>query len=73
MAESAPPARPSLTRVWLRAIRPFSFPASIVPVAVGAACAAIADSFSAGLTLLTLLGCLALQAGTNLANEFYDW
>ena len=73
MAESARPPRPSLTRVWLRAIRPFSFPASIVPVAVGAACATVANSFSAGLTLLTLLGCLALQAGTNLANEFYDW
>jgi 1,4-dihydroxy-2-naphthoate polyprenyltransferase len=73
VADSAPPARPSPARVWLRALRPFSFPASIVPVAVGAAAAAVSGHFSPGLTLLTLLGCVALQAGTNLSNEFYDW
>ena len=73
MTESLPTQRPSLARVWLRAIRPFSFPASVVPVAVGGATAALAGGFSWGMFWLTLLGCLALQTGTNLANEYYDF
>jgi 1,4-dihydroxy-2-naphthoate octaprenyltransferase len=70
---SLSPARPTTFRIWLRAIRPFSFPASVVPVAVGAACAGALGSVSWGGFALTLVGCVALQAGTNLVNEFYDW
>jgi 1,4-dihydroxy-2-naphthoate octaprenyltransferase len=66
-------ARPSPLRVWLRAVRPFSFPASVVPVTVGAACAATLGPVSINRFLLTLLGAVALHAGTNLVNDFYDW
>ena len=73
MSDARLTPRPSLARVWLRAIRPFSFPASIVPVAVGGATAGLAGAFSWGMLWLTLLGCVALQAGTNLANEYFDF
>ena len=73
MSDARLTPRPSLARVWLRAIRPFSLPASIVPVAVGGATAALAGTFSWGMFWLTLLGCLALQVGTNLANEYFDF
>ncbi len=66
-------SRPPLARVWLRAIRPITLPASVVPVAVGGATAALSGHFSWGMFWLTLLGCLVLQMGTNLANEYYDF
>lgn len=65
--------RPALLAVWLRAIRVYSFPASVVPVAAGAATAALAGGFSLSAFLLALLGCVALQAGSNLVNEYFDW
>ena len=74
MAAASPPTvRPVPLAVWLRAIRPYSFPASVVPVSAGGAAAALAGAFSPPIFLLTLLGCLALQAGSNLVNEYYDW
>lgn len=76
-AESRSPAdavpRPSSGRVWLRAIRPWSFAASVVPVAVGAGCAILAGQFSLPAFLLCMVGGVALQAGTNLVNDYYDW
>jgi len=69
-AETPPPSFP---RVWYRAIRPFSFTASIIPVLVGGACALVVGSFSPLAFVLCLLGGVALQAGTNLVNDYYDW
>jgi len=65
-------ARPSLPVLWYRAIRPFSFTASIVPVVVGTACAAVVGGASPLAFLLCLFGGVALQAGTNLVNDYYD-
>lgn len=65
-------ARPSLPVLWYRAIRPFSFTASIVPVVVGGACALVAGGASPLAFLLCLGGAVALQAGTNLVNDYYD-
>jgi 1,4-dihydroxy-2-naphthoate octaprenyltransferase len=65
-------ARPRLPVLWYRAIRPFSFTASIVPVVVGAACALVAGGASPVAFLLCLGGSVALQAGTNLVNDYYD-
>jgi 1,4-dihydroxy-2-naphthoate octaprenyltransferase len=45
----------------------------VVPVTVGAACAATLGPVSINRFLLTLLGAVALHAGTNLVNDFYDW
>jgi 1,4-dihydroxy-2-naphthoate polyprenyltransferase len=65
-------ARPSLPIVWYRAIRPFSFTASIIPVLVGGACALALGTFSPLAFLVCLGGGMALQAGTNLVNDYYD-
>jgi 1,4-dihydroxy-2-naphthoate octaprenyltransferase len=67
------PARPGWPVVWYRATRPFSFTASIIPVLVGSACAIVAGTFSPLALLLCLLGSVALQAGTNMVNDYYDW
>lgn len=65
-------ARPSLPVIWYRATRPFSFTASIIPILVGSACALLVGSFSPVAFLLCLGGAVALQAGTNLVNDYYD-
>jgi 1,4-dihydroxy-2-naphthoate octaprenyltransferase len=53
-------------------LRPFSYPASIVPVLVGTAVAADED-FRPLLFLLALAGSVLIQAGTNLATDFFDF
>jgi 1,4-dihydroxy-2-naphthoate octaprenyltransferase len=55
------------------ATRPFSFTASVVPVVLGAVLAAYQGFFSAWLFALTLIGSVLIHAGTNLANDYYDW
>lgn len=58
--------------VWLRATRPFSLPASVVPVLVGTALATDL-AFDPALFVLALLGSILIQVGTNLANEYFDY
>ena len=58
-------------RIWLLALRPASLTASAVPVLVGTALAAD-EAFRPGLFAMAFLGSLALQSGTNLANDYYD-
>ncbi len=58
-------------RPWLTAIRPVSFTASVIPVLVGTAIAAD-DEFHALLFVLALLGSVAIHAGTNLVNDYFD-
>lgn len=60
-------------RQWLRATRPHSFAASLVPVAVGSACAALAHSFDTVIFVLAVIASVLLQAGTNLVNDYFDW
>ena len=62
----------SKRRAWWIAVRPFSLPASIVPVLVGTAAAAD-DEFRPLLFLLTLAGSLLIHMGTNLATDFFDF
>ncbi len=62
----------SKRRAWWIAMRPFSLPASIVPVLVGTAVAADTD-LRVGLFLLTLVGSVLIQTGTNLATDFFDF
>lgn len=57
---------------WYEIIRPFSFTASSVPILAGAAVAWTDGHFSPLLFVLTLLGGIALHAGTNVINEIYD-
>lgn len=73
MAAAQPTPPPiSKRRAWWIACRPFSLPASVVPVLVGTAVAA-ADEFSLPLFLLTLAGSLLIHIGTNLATDFFDF
>jgi 1,4-dihydroxy-2-naphthoate octaprenyltransferase len=61
-----------LLRSWFWAIRPFTLPASVVPVLVGTALA-FHDGHFAGLRfVLTLLGSVLVQIGTNLVDEYTD-
>ena len=62
----------SKRRAWWLATRPFSLPASIVPVLVGTAAAAEFE-FLAGLFVLTMAGSLLIHVGTNLATDFFDF
>jgi 1,4-dihydroxy-2-naphthoate octaprenyltransferase len=66
------PAAISKTRAWWLALRPFSFPASIVPVLVGTAAVA-GEEFRPMLFLLVLAGSVLIHAGTNLATDFFDF
>ncbi len=62
---------PRQARIWLTALRPISFTASIIPVLVGTAIAA-QDEFHPLLFVLALMGSVAIHAGTNLVNDYFD-
>lgn len=60
--------------VWLRAVRAFSFPASIVPVVVGTAMAARFEGPVAWwLVPFVAVASVLMHAGTNLINDFFDY
>jgi len=69
--ESALP--PRTVRMWVQAVRPFSFTASIVPVLLGTAVAVTQGLFNPGLLLLTLLGAVAIQGAANLFSDYFDY
>jgi 1,4-dihydroxy-2-naphthoate octaprenyltransferase len=56
---------------WFTALRPVSFTASVIPVLVGTAIAA-EDGFRPLLFVLALAGSVAIHAGTNLVNDYFD-
>ncbi|GAB6138873.1 1,4-dihydroxy-2-naphthoate octaprenyltransferase [Halanaerobaculum tunisiense] len=60
-------------KLWLRAVRPFSFTASLLPVFLGGGLAIKEQSFNLELFLLTSCGVLLLHSGTNLLNDYYDY
>ena len=78
---TAPPAGDALTPLerlgrrigaaW-EVIRPFSFTASVIPIAAGGALAFADGRFNLLLFLLALLGGVLLHIGTNVTNEVYD-
>ena len=67
--------------VWLLALRPFSFTASIVPAVYGGLIAlalrgrhGIPDfRFDAFSFFVTIVGCVAVHAASNLVNDFFDY
>lgn len=59
-------------QIWWHTLRPWSYTAAIIPVLLGAVIAAYDGYFNGWLLLLTLIGSVAIQAGTNLINEYYD-
>jgi 1,4-dihydroxy-2-naphthoate octaprenyltransferase len=66
-------ARPGAVAVWIQAIRAPSLSAAAIPVLLGVAVAARAGFFSLGRMILALVGAMAIQAGTNLINDYYDF
>jgi 1,4-dihydroxy-2-naphthoate polyprenyltransferase len=58
--------------VWIAAARLRTLPAAAVPVAVGTACAHAAGRVAWGPALAALAGSLAIQIGTNFANDVFD-
>src|SRR5438105_8102781 len=57
---------------WWEIVRPFSFTASLLPVAVGGAIALQQGRMHWPLFLAALVGGLCLHLGTNVVNEIYD-
>lgn len=59
--------------LWLQELRAPFFTASIIPVLVGTALAYSAtNTFNPALFILALLGMVALHAGANIANDYFD-
>jgi 1,4-dihydroxy-2-naphthoate octaprenyltransferase len=58
-------------RIWLLAVRFPSLTASVIPVLAGTAVVAD-EAFRPGLFGMALVGSMALQAGTNLINDYFD-
>lgn len=77
MTGAAPAARPlpapGSRGAWWLAIRPKTLTAAFAPVLVGAALAWNDGFFRLGPALAALVGALAIQIGTNLANDVMDW
>lgn len=62
----------STASIWIAAARLRTLPAAVVPVAVGTACAKASGGVALGPALAALGGSLAIQIGTNFANDVFD-
>ncbi len=60
---------------WFLAVRPFSFPASIMPLLLGTALAGVKGGVKVDLLLFTvaLVAMLFLHSATNLLNDYFDY
>jgi 1,4-dihydroxy-2-naphthoate octaprenyltransferase len=65
--------RPGSPRAWLLASRPQTLLVGIVPVVVGTAIAHGQGGFHLRAALAALLGAVAIQLGTNFANDLFDF
>lgn len=72
MATPAVPMTSPRAGVWIAAMRLRTLPAAVVPVAVGTAVAAATSSVAWPAALAALAGALAIQIGTNFANDVFD-
>lgn len=67
-------ARLPFAALWGRAVRAFSFTASLIPPAVGAMLAFLHEAPAMWtLTPLVLVASVSYHAGTNLVNDYYDF
>jgi 1,4-dihydroxy-2-naphthoate polyprenyltransferase len=65
-------AQPPTIKLWLAGARPRTLPASVSPVLVGTAVAAAQGTVTAWRAVAALVVALALQVGTNYANDYSD-
>lgn len=63
----------SPARAWILASRPATLTAALAPVAVGTAVAIAEGGFRPLPALAALLGAMAIQIGTNFANDVFDF
>lgn len=72
--DPAPPTAPAPTgwRSWIAGARPRTLPAAVVPVLVGTACATGVAEVIAWRAVAAGVVSLALQIGTNFANDYSD-
>lgn len=74
LMEGALRSQPGALKLWWRAVRPFAYPASVVPALLGIALAWSAGaSLRLGFALLTLLGAVAAHTGSNLLSDYFDF
>ena len=64
---------PGSAQAWLLAMRPQTLPVSLGPVLVGSAVAYSRAGFRLGPALAAAIGALALQIGSNFANDVFDF
>ena len=69
---STPPP-PSTLAIWLSAARPRTLGAAFAPVFVGAAIAYSDGVLDVLVVLAALAGAIAIQIGTNFANDYFDF
>jgi 1,4-dihydroxy-2-naphthoate octaprenyltransferase len=62
----------TIGETWIAAARLRTLPAAIVPVVVGTAVCAAVGTVAWGPALAALLGAIAIQIGTNFANDVFD-
>ena len=70
---SRPLPAPGSAGAWILATRPPTLVAAVVPVAVGAACAASVGGLRWGPTLACAACAVLIQVGTNFANDVFDF
>lgn len=64
---------PSTLRVWLMGARTHTLPAAAAPVVVGGGLASAEGAFALLPFAAALAGALAIQVGTNFANDYFDY
>ena len=58
---------------WIKAARPQTLPAAVIPVLVGGGLAIRSNLFSWSASTVALVCALLIQIGTNFANDYYDY
>lgn len=67
---------PKGIKLWWMAVRPFAFPASVMPVVYGSLIALLVNpaiKFGIIAFILCLIGSMLIHVGTNLVNDIYDY
>lgn len=59
--------------IWLRAARPQTLAAALIPVMVGVSITYLDGYFRWDISLVVLLCAILIQIGTNFANDYYDY
>ncbi|HEY1100213.1 MAG TPA: 1,4-dihydroxy-2-naphthoate polyprenyltransferase [Myxococcota bacterium] len=70
---SVPSSGPSTAAVFVEAARVRTLPAAAAPAVLGVALAVAAGGFHLVAALCAVLGALAIQIGTNYANDYFDF